>query len=331
MQTNRRPVHPDDPDREVTEDPFEYTYAVSIEVPEGLPFTHAVFTDPDGDPLTCTATDGSPLPGGLVLEIDTGTCTLSGPALTMGEEIVVKVTATDTPQEDSPALSASVTLRVIANQPGDPPSEPWVSIKLGSSSTEGNPVTFTLTRGNDNIAQTRTVNVSVIETGDMLSGTPPTSVEFAANSATATLEVQTVDDDMVEDDSEITATITVPAGFQIFGSALATATVMDNDDTPVDDDTVMCNASSPAVSGFAAPLDGLIEDCTTLLGLKDELKGDEWGAELGRGYLNVLVARHYRRRDPIAGDQSEPPQQKPERQDPRSIEPTDQPDSARPQ
>ena len=177
--------------------------------------------------------------------------------------------------------------------------------------------------------------MSLLETGDMLSGSPPMSVEFAANSATATLVVQTVDDDMVEDDSENHGHHHGPRhdrpGFQIFGSASATATVMDNDDTPVDDDTVMCNASSPAVSRFAAPLDGLIEDCTTLLGLKDELKGDSgvlnWDVDtLMSSWQGITVDR-----DPIAGDQSEPPQQKPERQDPRSIEPTDQPDSARPQ
>ena len=137
-----------------------------------------------------------------------------------------------TPLEDTGTPKVVVT---IYDEAPTPP-EPWVSIEAGSSSwTEGNAVTFTLTRGNDNIA--RTVDVSVIETGEMLRGTPPTSVVFAANSDTATLVVQTVDDDMDEDDSVITATITVPPGFQTSDrQLLATATVMDNDDAP-DTDT----------------------------------------------------------------------------------------------
>ena len=37
--------------------------------------------------------------------------------------------------------------------------------------------------------------------------------------------------------------------------------------------TTTCTATSMAVTGFTAPLDGLVTDCTTLLGLKDELRG----------------------------------------------------------
>ena len=37
--------------------------------------------------------------------------------------------------------------------------------------------------------------------------------------------------------------------------------------------TTTCTATSVAVTGFTAPLDGLVTDCTTLLGLKDELRG----------------------------------------------------------
>ena len=91
LWTNRRPTVSGDADGEVT---------------AGLPFTHAVpFTDPDDDALICTATladdDESPLPAWL--EIAPETCTLSGPARTVGEEIVVKVTATD---EDTLAADA---------------------------------------------------------------------------------------------------------------------------------------------------------------------------------------------------------------------------------
>ena len=47
-----------------------------------------------------------------------------------------------------------------------------------------------------------------------------------------------------------------------------------------------CVTSSAAVTGFTAPLDDLVTDCTTLLGLKDTLIGTgtgslNWAANLG--------------------------------------------------
>ena len=87
LLTNRRPVAPADPDGEV-------------EFKEGHLSEHPVpFTDPDGDTLICTATpadaDESPLPAWLEIASEPKPCTLSGSARTVGEEIVVKVTATD--------------------------------------------------------------------------------------------------------------------------------------------------------------------------------------------------------------------------------------------
>ena len=65
-----------------------------------------------------------------------------------------------TPLEDTDTPAVVVT--IYDNAP--PPPEPWVSIEAGSSSwTEGDDVTFTLTRGNDDIA--RTVDVSVVRNG----------------------------------------------------------------------------------------------------------------------------------------------------------------------
>ena len=209
LRTNRRPVAEDQ----------------TVDVTEGLPFEYSmteVFSDPDGDTLRYHATragatpaDDTDLPGWLMIGIDTGTLSGTPPVDFVGQRLAVRVSATDedtppaSPTEDMPfcdpardvatdevnppplCASVIVTLSGIANQPDDPPSEPWVSIELESSSTEGNPVTFTLTRGSDDITRTRMVNVSVSESGDMLSGSPPMSVVFAANSATATLVVET--------------------------------------------------------------------------------------------------------------------------------------------
>ena len=133
---------------------------------------------------------GSP-PMSVEFAADSATATLEVQTVDddMVDETTVTITATITApdgfQTSGRQLSATATVRDDDTPVDDDPllpEPPWVSIKLGSSSTEGNPVTFTLTRGNDNIA--RTVDVSVVETGAMLSGSPPMSVEFAADSAT---------------------------------------------------------------------------------------------------------------------------------------------------
>ena len=104
-----------------------------------------------------------------------------------------------------------------------------VSIVRTSHASEGRNATFELTRENDDMTQARTVSVRLSETGSMLSGSRSRTVEFAANAGTATLEVATVDDEVDEDNSVVTATITAPSGYTIKGLPWATATVIDND------------------------------------------------------------------------------------------------------
>ena len=81
-----------------------------------------------------------------------------------------------------------------------------------------------------------------------------------------------------------------------------------------------CTSTSVAVTGFTGDLDGLVADCTTLLGLKDE---SAWHGhpELGRDSCHVLVGRHYRRRDLAAGDPSGSPRGvgEPHRRHPRGV------------
>ena len=122
---------------------------------------------------------------------------------------------------------------------------------------EGNDATFTLTRRfktNSDLATTGqaierplVVNVAVTEQGDFIDGTAPTSVTFAANSATATLTVPTVDDarplpleeshdsdvrfhSAYEDNGSITATVTS-------GTNYSAGLPVDNRIDPADDMT----------------------------------------------------------------------------------------------
>ena len=72
--------------------------------------------------------------------------------------------------------------------------------------TEGENVTFTLTRGGYLVPLT--VNISATGGDAFVSGARPTSVLFAANATTATLTVATTDDDPEDEHDQLTAAIT---------------------------------------------------------------------------------------------------------------------------
>ena len=105
LLTNRRPTAPAVSNQAVTPgEMFEYIFPA--------------FTDRDGDTLTTSATqeDDTPLPDWLTFTQATDTLTFSSTSYP-GQPTVVTVTATDTPQDGSPALSspplsASVTFRI---------------------------------------------------------------------------------------------------------------------------------------------------------------------------------------------------------------------------
>ncbi len=83
-----------------------------------------------------------------------------------------------------------------------------------STVDEGTAATFTLYRHGGapgSLAKTLEVEVQVTQEGDYISGTPPTTVTFAANTATATLTVATDDDAVDEANGTITATLLRPS------------------------------------------------------------------------------------------------------------------------
>ena len=100
-----------------------------------------------------------------------------------------------------------------------PHTPPMVSISaLTTPVTEGTAAAFTLSRTGATDAAL-TVAVSVAETGAAVSGTPPTSVTFAAGSDSATLSVATEDDEAVEDASTVTATVSSGSGHTVDGTS----------------------------------------------------------------------------------------------------------------
>ena len=113
-------------------------------------------------------------------------------------------------------------------------SLPVVSIVASATPvTEGTAAAFTLSRTGATDAAL-TVTVSVSESEASVSGTPPTSVTFAAASASATLSVATEDDEVAEDASTVTATVSSGSGYTVSGtSGSADVVVADDDATPV--------------------------------------------------------------------------------------------------
>ena len=107
---------------------------------------------------------------------------------------------------------------------------PVVSVAASTTPvTEGTAAVFTLTRTGATDAAL-TVDVSVTETGAAVSGTSPTSVTLAAGSDRATLSVATEDDEVAEDASTVTATVSSGTGYTVSGTAGSADVVVNDDD-----------------------------------------------------------------------------------------------------
>ena len=101
---------------------------------------------------------------------------------------------------------------------------------------EGETVTFTVTRTGSNLTEPLRVPVRITERGDFLADGVPTntSVRFAANETTTTLELETVDDEVEEAIGAVTATITDGDTYRTGDAASATVAIADNDGTETD-------------------------------------------------------------------------------------------------
>ena len=122
---------------------------------------------------------------------------------------------------------ASIT--ILANDP-----EVTIAVASTPITEEAGSAEFTLTRTAP-LADALTVNVGVSQTGAFIktvdSYTPPTTVAFEANQATATLSVELDGDDVDEDDGAVTVTVTASTAndYAVGASAEAAVVVQDND------------------------------------------------------------------------------------------------------
>ncbi len=109
---------------------------------------------------------------------------------------------------------------------------PEVEILQGTWDTiEGGALSFTVSRAGPR-GRPLTVALSVSETGDVLSGTAPTSVTIPAGGAHATFEVSTDDDGVEEDASVVTVDIVAGAAYTVGTPGSARVPVHDNDAPP---------------------------------------------------------------------------------------------------
>ena len=163
----------------------------------------------------------------------------------------ITVTVEDGEGYQKPSVPTA-TWTVTDNDGGVTPTTSTVTIEADASPVgEGTAADFTLTRSDS--AGPLTVNVDVSESGMMVDGPAPTTVEFADGETTATLSVATEDDAVDEPDSDITATVAAGTDYAPGTPDSATVTVTDDDDPAPGTVTVTIAAdASPVGEGTAA-------------------------------------------------------------------------------
>ena len=122
-----------------------------------------------------------------------------------------------------------VSVTVVAEPP-----LPEVTVSAGTSPvTEGNAATFTVSLDSAP-SGALSVAVAVSETGNVLSGTAPSTLAFASGERSKTLSLQTDDDDVDESDSTVKVTLATGIGYTLGSRSSAVVSVTDNDEAPGD-------------------------------------------------------------------------------------------------
>ena len=216
----------------------DHTYVLDNTAPTvtitGVPGTSSA-------PFTATFTFSEAVTGFVVGDITLGNATASNFTVTSTTVYTALIT---------PTANGTVTVDVAVNvaqdavgndntaatQASSTYTAPMITIEAGTSPvTEGTSAAFTLSRAGSTTAAL-TVNATVSETGgDMVApaNEGARTVTFQANSATATLSVPTVADQVDEADGVVTATVTAdtatPATYTAGTPSTATVTVSDDD------------------------------------------------------------------------------------------------------
>ena len=143
----------------------------------------------------------------------------------VGATLKVRVTVTD--DEGHEATFTSAPTAAVTALP-----RPEVTVVSDGNVTEGDTVTFTLTRTGD-MAGTLDVAYEVTATGEFGVTTGAGTATFLANSSTVQVRVSTTDDTTHEAHGSVTVTLTAnPVAYDLGTEDEATATVLDDDDSP---------------------------------------------------------------------------------------------------
>ena len=168
-------------------------------------------------------------PGGGNADISGATSQTYTPVFAdAGATLKVRVTVTD--DEGHRATFTSAPTSAVAALP-----RPSVTVASDGDVTEGDTVTFTLTRTGDP-AETLDVAYEVTATGDFGAATGAGTATFLANSATVQVSVDTMGDGAHEAHGSVTLTLTADTGadpaYVLGDPSTATAAVEDDDDSP---------------------------------------------------------------------------------------------------
>ena len=216
----------------------DHTYVLDNTAPTvtitGVPGTSSA-------PFTATFTFSEAVTGFVVGDITLDNATASNFTVTSTTVYTALITPTaygtvTVDVEVNVAQDAVGNDNTAATQASSTYTAPVITIAAGTSPvTEGTSAAFALSRAGSTTAEL-TVNATVSETGGDMVG-PATegarTVTFQANSATATLSVPTVADQVDEADGVVTATVTAdtenPATYTAGTPSTATVTVSDDD------------------------------------------------------------------------------------------------------
>ena len=157
-----------------------------------------------------------------------------------GATLKVKVTVTD--DEGHEAEFTSAPTSAVAALP-----RPSVTVASADDVTEGETVTFTLTRTGDP-AQTLDVDYAVTASGDFGVTTGADTATFLAGSSTVQVSVATTGDGTHEAHGSVTLTLTADTGadpaYLLGDPAAATAAVEDDDDSPATGDVAVTGTAT---------------------------------------------------------------------------------------
>ena len=168
-----------------------------------------------------------------------------------GKTIKVHVTFTDDGGIEE-TLVSNATVAVAA-------ALPVVSVEAASSTTtEGRVAKFTLKRTGA-VASALEVSVSATQAGAALSGTPASTVTFAAGNAEARLRLATDDDDVAEADGRVTVSVVSGSGYGVDANAsAATVDVYDNDEATTTTTAETLWTSTLTVESIGGALLGIV-------------------------------------------------------------------------